>query len=73
MSKEKEALLPLKSEQPDYVVESLMTAGYDTLQIISKMDTTKNPGNSLEEVDNTLPRFRCGVTSHGTFKFWPGH
>ena len=44
----KEDLLPLKSELPDYVVESLMTAGYDTLQVMSKMDTSKNP---LEEVE----------------------
>jgi len=80
LSKEEEALLALKSELPGYVVESLMTAGYDTLQVISKMNTSKNPGNSLEEVEQYIsteciddPRFRRGITNHGTFKFLPGH
>ena len=50
VSKEEEAHLALK-ELPDYVADSFMTTGYDTLQVISRMDTSRNPGNALEEVE----------------------
>ena len=80
VSKEEEARLALKNELPDYVVESFMATGYDTLQVISKMDTSRNPGNSLQEVEEFIstefagdPHFQRGVTSNGTFKFLPGH
>ena len=66
VSKE-EAHLALK-ELPNYVADSFMTTGYDTLQVISRMDTSRNPGNALEEVEQYIstefiedPRFRCGV------------
>ena len=80
VSKEEEARLVLKNELPDYVVKSFMATGYDTLQVISKMDTSRNPGNSLQEVEEFIstefagdPHFQRGVTSNGTFKFLPGH
>ena len=74
-----EAHLALKKELPDYVVDSFMTTGYDTLQVISRMDT-RNPGNALEEVEQYIstefiedPCFQRGVTHCGTFKFLPGY
>ena len=45
MSKEEQARLALQNELPEYVVESFMVTGYDTLQVISKMDTSNYPGN----------------------------
>ena len=53
VSKEEEAHLALK-ELPDYVADSFMTTGYDTLQVISRMDTSRNPGNALEEVEQYI-------------------
>ena len=59
-----------------------MITGYDTLQVISRMDTSRN---ALEEVEQYIstefiedPCFQrgvtnCGVTNCGTFKFLPGH
>lgn len=80
ISKEEKARLALKDELPDYVVESFMATGYDTLEVIAKMDTTRTPGNSLEEVEQYISmefledhRFRRGITSRGNFKFLPGH
>ena len=79
VSREEETLLALKRELPDYVVESFMATGYDTLQVIAKMDTSRNPGNSLEEIEQFIstefiedPHFARGVTSIYTFKFLPG-
>jgi len=79
VSKE-EAWIALKNELPDYIVDSFMTAGYDILPVISKMDTSKTAGNSLEEVEQYIsteliddPRFCRGITNHDTFKFLPGH
>ena len=39
VSKEEEAHLALK-ELSDYVADSFMTTGYDTLQVSSRMDTS---------------------------------
>ena len=57
-----------------------MAAGYDTLHVIGKMDISKNPGNSLEEIEQFIssefkddPRFERGITSKSGFKFLPGH
>ena len=79
VSREEETLLALKRELPDYVVESFMATGYDTLQVIAKMDTSRNPGNSLEEIEQFIstefiedPHFARGITSIHTFKFLPG-
>ena len=36
-SKEEQARLALQDEIPEYVVESFMATGYDTLQVISKI------------------------------------
>ena len=80
MSKEEQARLALQNELPEYVVESFMVTGYDTLQVISKMDTSNSPGNSLEEIEQFIstefiddPRFARGITSRSVFKFLPGH
>ena len=79
-SKEEEAHLALLSELPGYVVESFMATGYDTLKVISKMDTSNSPGNSLEEIEHFIstefaedPRFARGNTSKSVFKFLAGH
>ena len=57
-----------------------MVTGYDTLQVISRMDTSNSPGNSLEEIEQFIstefiddPRFVRGITSRSIFKFLPGH
>ena len=82
MSKEEQPHLALQNELPEYVVESFMVTGhgYDTLQVISKMDTSNSPENSLEEIEQFIstefiddPRFACGITSRSVFKFLLGH
>ena len=75
-SKEEEARLALQDELPEYGTESFMATGYDTLQVISKMDTSDSPGNSLQEIEEFIsteliddPRFACGITKRSVFKF----
>ena len=79
-SKEEEVHLALQNEMPEYIVESLMATGYDTLQVISKMDTSNSPGNSLQEIEEFIsteflddPRFARGITNRSVFKFLPAH
>ena len=79
-SKEEQARLALQDELPTYIVESFMATGYDTLQVISKMDTSNSPGNSLEEIEQFIstelredPCFARGITNRSVFKFLPGH
>ena len=79
-SKEEEAHLALQDKLPEYVAESFMATGYDTLQVISKMDTSDSSGNSLQEIEEFIsteliddPRFARGITNRSVFKFLPGH
>ena len=74
-SKEEQVHLALLDELPEYVVESFMVTGYDTLQVISRMDTSNSPGNSLEEIEQFIsteftddPYFVRGITSRYLLK-----
>ena len=75
-SQEEQAHLALQKELPEYVVESFMVTEYDTLQVISKMDTRNSPGNSLAEIEQFIstkfiddPHFAHDITSRSAFKF----
>ena len=38
----------MKEKLPPYVVRCFLAAGYDEADVISSMDTSENPGNSIE-------------------------
>lgn len=70
----------MRKKLPGYVVDSLVAAGFDTLETISDMDISSKQDNSLQLIEEFVsseypndPRFSRGVTASGSFKFPPGH
>ena len=57
----------MKCKLPEYVVNSLLVAGFDMLEVISLMDVSNNSGNSIDEVEeyvhnehrDWLPKGKC--------------
>ena len=75
MSEEVEAVLLMKERLPSYVVESFIVSGYDTLKVISEMES-----DDLLEIEQHISneckcdsRFDAGFSVSGIFKFLPGH
>ena len=69
------ALAVMKDNLPEYIVDSFVEAGFDTLDIISQIDTNSN--STLEEIQQFITReFMEDVRFKqvtGQFKFLPGH
>ena len=72
------ALAVMRDNLPEYIVESFVEAGFDTLDVISQIDT--NPNSTLEEIQQFITRefmedvrFKRGFGVTGQFKFLPGH
>ena len=67
---------------PPYVMQCLLTAGFDTAEVISSMDSCENPGNSISAIESFIDKyypgnkeFRCSpapVVQH-SFIFPLGH
>ena len=66
-----EALALMRSKLPQYVVDSLVAAGFDTLEVISLMDVSSNSGNSIDEVEKFVGSEHPGWLPNGRFS--PGH
>ena len=56
---------------PQYVVNCLVAAGFDTLNVIAYMDVSSNSGNSIEEVEGYIRTEHPEWLPNG--KFSPGH
>ena len=59
--------MAMKEKLPKYVVDSFVAAGFDTLNVISEIDTSTD--NDLLEIEQFITGL--GITGH--FKFLPGH
>ena len=64
----------MKKSLPSYVVKCFTAAGFDTLEVIAKMDVSDHPGNSIEQIEQFIsdeypndPEYKRGK------KFPPGH
>ena len=75
-----EATKLMKQRLPEYVVNCFISAGFDTLAVIADMDTSSEPGNSLQVIEEFIsnehpndPKFTRGTMATGMFKFPPGH
>lgn len=66
-----EALNLMKSKLPQYVVNSLVAAGFDTLEVISLMDVTSDDGNSIDKVEKYVTSEHPDWLPNGRFP--PGH
>ena len=73
-SEQLKALAMMKDNLPEYIVDSFTEAGFDTLDVISQIDTS-----SVEEIEQFITRefvdvrFKRGFGVNGQFKFLPGH
>ena len=74
----------MRATLPNYVVNCFLAAGYDVSEVITSMDVSDNPGNSIELIERYIserypndPRY-CNnpdsdVRSGRSFQFPPGH
>ena len=78
VSEEAKAVMAMKETLPKYVMDSFIAAGFDTLEVISEIDTTSEYG--LQEIEQFITdehkeddRFKSGINVSGHFRFLPGH
>ena len=76
----KEACALMQRKLPEYVVNCLVAAGYDTLDVIAEMDVSYDPGNSIQVIEDFIakehpddPQFIRSTMAPSSFKFPPGH
>lgn len=71
------AVLLMKAHLPPYIVNCFLASGYDTFSVISDMDTSDNPGNSLQGMEDFIneqyPDDPLYLHSGKVCKFPPGH
>jgi len=74
-SKEEKALLVLRQELPEYVVDSFICSGYDTLPVIAKMNEASilDLEQFISDEFNEDDHFKQRINSRGMLKFLPGH
>ena len=79
-SQKQVAIKIMRTNLPEYVVNCFVAAGFDTLEVIADMDTSGEPGNSLQLIEDFInnehpgnTKFTHGTTAASTFKFPPGH
>lgn len=77
-SEEDKALKAMQEKLTKYVVDSFVAAGFDTLEVISEIDTKSS--NDLDEIEQFVTteceqddRLQQGFSVSGSFKFLPGH
>ena len=81
LSEETKAERSMRLRLPAYIVNCLLVAGFDTLDVIAKMDVGQEPGNSIEMVENFVTANFSGderymyapLGQQIVCKFPPGH
>lgn len=79
-----DAISLMKEALPEYVVNCFLAAGYDTTEVITTMDISESPGNSIELIEKYIserypkdPRYCNNPDSDlllaKRFEFPPGH
>ena len=76
----KEAVTPLRKKLLEYIVNSFITAGYDTFEVIAELKTEEESGNSIAETESYInkecagdSRFHREGASSTLFKNPPRH
>ena len=74
----KEALTMMQKKLPNYVVSCFLAAGYDTLEVISELDPSDEPGNSIDMIEQYINKehpenLMCNRSMSAPLKFPPGH
>ena len=75
---ETNVLTLMKKRLPEYIVNCFLAAGYDVQEVISAMDISSNPGNSITQIESFIGRRykgdrRFSITPAMDFEFPPGH
>ena len=52
-SRKQVAIKIMRTNLPEYVVNCFVAAGFDTLEVIADMDTSGEPGNSLQLIEDS--------------------
>ena len=47
----------IEKKLPSYLVSTLVTSGYDSLDVIIGMDTSENTGNSIETIERIVENY----------------
>ena len=72
-----ELLTPMHTKLPEYVVKCMLAAGFDVVEVITSMDISNEPGNSIELIENFINQYYAGnkeyTLSLSPFAFPPGH
>ena len=71
----------LRKRLPKYIVNCFLAAGYDVPDVISSMDTSEQPGNSIQLIENFIDQHYSGHKDFQSnpalvqkpFVFPPGH
>ncbi len=73
----------MQDRLPPYVVKCFLAAGFDTPEVITSMDTSENPGNSIKIIESFIEKYYSGhkdfyptsiaPTAAQPFIFPPGH
>ena len=82
--KEVDVVALMRKKLPPYVVNCLVTSGYDSLEVILGMDTSERPRNSIETIERFVEKYHseggqisCGIDASiklpHPFVFPPGH
>ena len=70
---EKEALLLMRGALPSYVTKCFTAAGFDTVEVIKKMDVSDDPANSIQQIEQFIADEHPNLISSKSKKFPPGH
>ena len=82
--KEVDVVALMRKKLPPYVVNCLVTSGYDSLEVILGMDTSERLGNFIETIERFVEKYHseggqisCGIDASiklpHPFVFPPGH
>ena len=68
----------MKQKLPPYIVNCVVSAGFDEIEVLSSMDTSENPGNSIEKIEKYIEQKFASSPNHNPyssspFEFSPGH
>jgi len=70
---EKEALQLMQGALPLYVTKCFTAAGFDTVEVIKKMDVSDEPSNSIEQIEQFIAAEHPDLISSKSKKFPPGY
>ena len=68
----------MKQKLPPYIVNCIVSARFDKVKVLSSMDTSENPGNSIEKIMKFIEQKFATSSVHNPFssspfEFSPGH